>query len=239
MAVDDAILEAVRLGASPPTLRLYTWDRPTISLGRTQRLWPAPGGFEPAGAPGYALVRRPTGGRAVLHGHDVTYAVALTGLPASVSASYAILAEGLRQALALLGLPGATLGQERAAGPLVAGRGPACFAAATAADLCVDGLKVLGSAQVRRAGALLQHGSLYPAPLSVGTAVPLATGTPLAHWLGQPPGADNVATALATGLGEVLGLVWEPGRLSDVETAQALASLARFELDTTDRAVRV
>ena len=149
MAVDEALLlEADRTGAA--FLRLYRWDPPCLSLGRN----------EPAiEHGGIATVRRPTGGRAVWHEHEVTYAVA-----APIAAfgrlrdAYRAIHERLAAALRALGVE-ATLATDRpSARPLV--RHGACFASSVGGEVLVAGRKVIGSAQVRRGSAFLQHGSI-------------------------------------------------------------------------------
>ena len=153
MDADTAMLDAVRAGG-PPMLRVYRWATPTLSLGRFQpeadvegsacRHW------------GVDVVRRPTGGRAVLHGADVTYAVAMRipdGPTGRVDALYRHVAGGVIAALARLGVT-AEVACHR--GPT----DPVCFASQRGADLRVGDRKVCGSAQVRRDGAVLQHGSV-------------------------------------------------------------------------------
>jgi lipoate-protein ligase A len=162
MAVDEAILEAYA-GASPkpaPTLRLYGWAPATLSLGKSQR---ADGAHDARvlAAEGIGLVRRPTGGAAVLHEFERTYAVvgALGTAPflGGAIATYRTLAEALRRGLARLGI---------AATPVEPRRGPtrdttpACFERVGAWELVANGRKLVGSAQARRRGAFLQHGSI-------------------------------------------------------------------------------
>jgi lipoate-protein ligase A len=153
MAADLACLDEVAAGA-PPVLRLYTWSPPALSLGR----------FQPesdvdaarCAELGVEIVRRPTGGKALLHGADLTYAVALPrpeGAAGHVDALYRTIASGLLAGLARLGVD-ASVGEER--GPA----GPVCFAAAQGADLRVGTRKLCGSAQVQRGGVVLQHGSI-------------------------------------------------------------------------------
>jgi lipoyl(octanoyl) transferase len=153
MAADLACLDEVAAGGEP-VLRLYAWSPPALSLGR----------FQPetdvdavrCAELGIEVVRRPTGGKALLHGADVTYAVALTrpaGPAGHVDAVYRTIAAGLVAGLASLGVA-ATVGEER--GPA----GPVCFAAAQGADLRVGDRKLCGSAQVQRGDAVLQHGSV-------------------------------------------------------------------------------
>lgn len=160
MAIDAWLLEQHRQGLHPPTLRFYTWNPPAISLGYHQRH-----GFRQwesltwNGDP-IDLVRRPSGGRAVLHQGDLTYAVITSDLPANRMQAYQQICEFLIQGWRSLGVE-LHYGQ--------AGRGyihnPNCFSTATAADLVMtDGAKLIGSAQLRRGTAILQHGSLQLEP---------------------------------------------------------------------------
>ncbi len=175
MATDEALLNAAAQEAIPPTLRFYTWSPPAVSLGRFQR--PEGIHLDYATARGWDIVRRPTGGRGVLHQHELTYAIVL---PPSVvhgvgvRSSYAVLTGLLEAGLsALLGrcersAEGRT-GNEpdsSAAGATASGSAartlhqPNCFALPAECDTLVGGRKLVGSAQVRRDGALLQHGAI-------------------------------------------------------------------------------
>ena len=164
MALDDWLLDQA-LAGGPPVLRLYGWSRPTLSLGFHQRRleshWPAL-----AASGRLALVRRPSGGRAVLHEPGqagLTYA--LVQRPAQVDrpGAYADACRWLQRAFRELGQP-LSLGRAaaRVAAPV---QRPSCFATSTAADLVqANGAKRIGSAQLWRRGLLLQHGSLLLAP---------------------------------------------------------------------------
>jgi lipoate-protein ligase A len=233
MAVDDALLESVRLGLSPPTLRVYRWSQPTLSFGHAQRLLPAPGGYDTAPASGaqLALVRRPTGGRAVLHAGDFTYAVATAGLPVGVRASYAVLAEGLTRALGRLGVLDASMGSDKSSP-----RSAACFASATTADLCNENGKLMGSAQARRGAAVLQHGTLYShypvalAKQAFGTDyVPV---NDLLQALGHEPGWQALSEAFAWGLGAALETEWETGELTSWELEHVAGARKRYIIST-------
>lgn len=154
MATDEALLlEADRTGDA--FLRLYRWDPPCLSFGRN----------EPASRydralierRGIAVVRRPTGGRAVWHEHEVTYAVAAPiALFGSLRESYCVIHERLAAALRSLGVD-ATLAARRTAEPRLTGP---CFASPVGGEVLANGRKVIGSAQVRHGSALLQHGSI-------------------------------------------------------------------------------
>lgn len=229
MAVDEAMLEAHRAGLVPPTLRIYRWRRPTLSLGYAQRA----ADFDPAmlAAAGVDLVRRPTGGRAVLHAGDLTYAVVASGLPGSVSASYRLIADALVHGLAGLGLaPAVVPGQARP------GRSAACFASATRADLAIDGRKVVGSAQLRRGGAVLQHGTIYlerPAALAARLLPDETDVADLAALLGAAPTFEVVRDAIAGGIAAAFGVALAPGALTAWEQAHAAEGQGRFEIQST------
>ena len=160
MAVDEAILDSVAAGQAPPTLRFYAWAPPCLSLGHAQ----AAEVVDEAGllAEGWDIVRRPTGGRALLHADELTYSIAAPdstpGLVGGVLPSYQILSRGLLAGLERLGLdldaPGLTvLGPSDRINPV-------CFEVPSAYEITVRGKKLVGSAQLRRRGAVLQHGSL-------------------------------------------------------------------------------
>ncbi len=158
MAVDEAILEAVGRGESPPTLRLYAWSPPCLSLGRNQPA--ALVDEERLRAKGWHWVRRPSGGGAILHTDELTYAVIAPAdhplMRGGVLASYRRIAAALVDALRALGVPAEVAGSaaEHAPAPDV------CFTRPSDYEIHVGGRKILGSAQARRGGAVLQHGSL-------------------------------------------------------------------------------
>jgi lipoate-protein ligase A len=160
MGLDWSLLQRAAAEQVGPVLRFYGWDPPCVSLGRFQE----PGDLPVrARALGFDAVRRPTGGMAVLHQHELTYSVVLPPSlvgGAGIRTSYELLSgavgAGLRALLA---------GRPAPAPPLTAAaaqsaRAVNCFACAAECDTLVAGWKVVGSAQVRHRGALLQHGSL-------------------------------------------------------------------------------
>jgi lipoate-protein ligase A len=155
MAIDQALLGAAdRTGLA--YLRLYRWDPPCLSFGRNE---PAAARYDRAVLErrGLAVVRRATGGRAVWHEHEVTYAVAAPiAAFGSLRESYRAIHERLATALRSLGAD-ASLADRRAAGPPAFGP---CFSAPVGGEVLVNGRKVIGSAQIRRGAALLQHGSI-------------------------------------------------------------------------------
>ncbi|MGQ4646986.1 lipoyl protein ligase domain-containing protein [Lyngbya aestuarii] len=160
MAIDKWLLEQHQAGKHPPVLRFYTWASPTISLGYHQRQWPKHWQHLTWQGIPVQLVRRPTGGRAVLHQGDLTYTVVMSGLVGKRLEVYQKICEFLIEGWRSLGI-------ELHYGS--AGRGyihnPSCFGTATGADLLsADGGKLIGSAQLRRGRAILQHGSIKLEP---------------------------------------------------------------------------
>lgn len=157
MAIDEAILLHHLRGEVPATLRVFRWNQPTISLGRFQNV-EREIESEYCQREGVALVRRPTGGRAVYHRDEFTYSIVIgkrEGVPSGVVAAYAYLAHGLIAALNALGVS-AILSDERVSKHPSA----ACFASSTQADLTSNGFKLIGSAQIWKEDTLLQQGSL-------------------------------------------------------------------------------
>jgi len=153
MAADVDLLDAVVAGG-PPVLRLYRWLAPALTLGRFQA--DADVDAPACARLGVEVVRRPTGGKALLHGGDLTYAVALpepTGTAGTVDALYRHLAAALVAGLARIGVDAAVARHEGPAGAV-------CMATQQGADLRVGDRKVCGSAQVRQRGVVLQHGSI-------------------------------------------------------------------------------
>ena len=201
MAADAALLdEAQRSGAH--FLRLYRWDPPTLSIGRNQ----SAAGLACDGVP---IVRRPTGGQAVWHEHEVTYAAAAPiATFGSLRGAYREIHAWLANALRALGVDASL-----ALPPAVraSGRPVACFAASAGGEILVNHRKLVGSAQVRRRDAFLQHGSIL---LDGSQAIVAAGGaTTLASVLKRPVSFAEVAEAITAAWGG-------PLRLS------ALASLA-------------
>lgn len=155
MACDVALMErARRTGES--VFRVYAWARPTLSFGRHESARPQ---YDPAAIAdaGLDLVRRPTGGRALLHDHEVTYSVTAPLVDGeSLAASVRRFNGILLRALHALGVGAVEASDPRALRP----EGAACFAVPAAGELTLGGRKLVGSAQVRQDGALLQHGSI-------------------------------------------------------------------------------
>jgi len=160
MAVDDAILQAVCEQKSPNTLRLYAWQPPCLSLGYAQPFQDVD--YSQLQDRGWDIVRRPTGGRAILHTDELTYALITPDdhpdFSGGVLASYKQISRALVHALEILGLD-VTVSDEEALSEEQR-QEPICFQSPSAYEITVQGKKIVGSAQLRRRGAVLQHGSL-------------------------------------------------------------------------------
>ena len=158
MAVDEAILWAVSSGQAPPTLRLYAWNPPCLSLGYAQSISDVD--LDRLEAIGWHVVRRPTGGRAILHTDELTYSVALPEnhplAAGNVVESYRRISTALMAALQNLGLSPRSERHDGQHGK----NGPVCFETPSHYEITADGRKLIGSAQVRRKDGILQHGTL-------------------------------------------------------------------------------
>jgi lipoate-protein ligase A len=158
MAIDEAILWAVSRGLSAPTLRLYAWEPACLSLGRAQPASEVD--QERLQALGYGLVRRPSGGRAILHIDELTYSVCMQKndplARGGVMPVYRRLSAGLLSGLDEIGLRASS----DAIGPCRAVARAVCFEQRSHYEVTVAERKLLGSAQWRQGGGVLQHGSL-------------------------------------------------------------------------------
>jgi len=236
MAIDEAILTAVTEGESPPTLRFFAWEPPCLSIGYNQAMDEVD--ITECQRAGVDVVRRPTGGRAILHTDELTYSIVAPQseprVAGGVVESYRRLSAGWVRGLRLLGVD---VAQAEAGHGQNADVSAACFDAPSAYEVTAGGKKLVGSAQVRRREAVLQHGSL---PLQgditrIGRylVVPSeerrqalrqelrARATSLELVLGQVVPFAQVVEALVRGFSEALNLHLEPGELSQHELALA------------------
>lgn len=201
MAMDYALMARAR-ETGERVFRVYSWARPTLSFGRNQSVRGVVD-LAQAEATGVDLVRRPTGGRALLHHREVTYSVtAPLGPGDSARAWYGAINVVLLDALRALGV--------RATPAIAVGRTPvpgtaSCFVRADAGEIAVDGRKLVGSALLRQDGAILQHGSILLEDDQVmlrrllPDSAPQPAGT-LRSALGRIPGLAEVAEALFAAL---------------------------------------
>ena len=162
MAVDEAILEAIGAGAVLPTLRLYAWEPACLSLGYAQPISDVD--LPRLKDRSWDIVRRTTGGRAILHIDELTYSVAglqsEARLAGGVLESYRRLSQALLAALRHLGLPVEALPQPKAQGDNSRPKDPVCFEVPSNYEITVYGKKLVGSAQARKKEGVLQHGTL-------------------------------------------------------------------------------
>ncbi len=160
MALDEAIADMVRKGNAPPTLRLYTWDKPTVTLGCFQKASSI--NIKYCISENIPVVRRPTGGRAVLHGHELTYGFAAGTAGGLFSHglldSYRRISAAFVLALNRTGLL-AEAKKDREKGAMLA-RNPHCFQSASFGEISINRKKAVGSAQKRWSNGLLQQGSI-------------------------------------------------------------------------------
>ena len=245
MGVDEALMGAARTGEV--VLRLYGWSPPCLSFGRHQR---ARGRYDADAAArrGIDLVRRPTGGRAVFHHREVTYAVAAPAdLWGGLRPSYRTINRALARGLRRLGVDvEAAAGEGRAPG--LSAR--ACFRDPLPGELVAAGRKLVGSAQWRRDGALLQHGSVLlhddqgeadrlraegretsDASGDPGEAGDEGSAASLSGLLGRTPSGDEVAAALRSGFAEELGARLERAGLAPEEEERADRLEERYRSD--------
>ncbi|HSJ05710.1 MAG TPA: lipoate--protein ligase family protein [Longimicrobiales bacterium] len=238
MAVDHALLESVQAGGRP-VLRLYRWDPACLSLGRNQH---ARGLYDEARLreTGIDIVRRPTGGLAVLHHLELTYCVlapvsVLGGPRAAYRAINGALVDGLRR----LGVPAGLAAGGAGRDPRRAAAEP-CFHAPADGEVVAGGRKLVGSAQRCEGATLLQHGSILLAG-SQSTVLGLLRGGPapagpeqvagsvtMEEILGAVPGWDEMVAALTSGFGRTLGTRLAPDALNHEEAVRAEALEATY-----------
>lgn len=165
MALDEALLEFHSKGEIPPVIRFYEWNPATLSIGYFQRA-ERDINFEALKAQNIGFVRRPTGGRAVLHDSELTYSIIVSeqypNLPESVTEAYRFLSEGLLKGFQYLGLDAyfSIPDTEEKKEALKRPKSAVCFDAPSWYELVVEGKKVAGSAQTRQKGVVLQHGAI-------------------------------------------------------------------------------
>ncbi len=223
MARDHALARCLPPGEG--VVRFYRWISPTVSFGRNE---PARGLYreEEALRAGVGFVRRPTGGRAVLHHQELTYALVFPlGSLGGLKESYRIINRGLLEGLHLLGAA-ATLAKDT--GPSLPPDAGPCFRQPAEGEVTALGRKLIGSAQVRLDHCILQHGSLILdgdqdllGRFRVGDGVVPPPAT-LRSLLGRVPDPESLASALQEGLVATLGGSWIRGTFRAEEDAAAL-----------------
>ena len=228
MGIDMAILQLNENGQAPPTLRFYEWSPAAVSLGYFQK--PTAVNVSKCHQLGIDVVRRSTGGRAVLHLNDLTYSIVAgtkDGMPFSVTAAYHLLSEGLLAGFRKLGFEPET-GHE----PVGVSEADICFMRFAAGDLLCKGKKFMGSAQTWTGSSLLQHGSIiFESQIETLAAIFSSTGdssedlcekinsrtTSLNDILGRKVDPAEVKACLIEGMTHALGVEFQVGELSPEE----------------------
>ncbi len=238
MAVDEAILESIGRGEVPPTLRLYSWEPPCLSLGYAQSFYDVDP--ERLAERGWNVVRRMTGGRAILHTDELTYSV--TGpkdeprLEGGVLASYRRLSQALLQALLQLEVPAEALPEPETSSDNPEQKDAICFKVPSNYEITVGGKKLIGSAQARKKAGVLQHGSLplygdlgriaealvFPDEATRAAAARrlLGRATTVQRAIGRVLPLETVKVALIDAFSEALNLTLVPAELSKAELAR-------------------
>lgn len=162
MALDEAISEAVRKGISPPTLRLYQWDKPSISIGYFQKVSDINTDY--CKQKGYPVVRRPTGGRAILHHNELTYSLSMRFdsniFKGRLHEDYSIISNAISSGLRGCGID-VRINHLRKRNT---GKSPVCFKFTSYGEITVNNKKIAGSAQKRYTDGFLHQGSI---PISI------------------------------------------------------------------------
>jgi lipoate-protein ligase A len=238
MALDHALLRRAA-ATGEAVLRVYSWSTPTLSLGRHQ---PARGLYDPSAirSVGVDVVRRPTGGRAVLHHREVTYSVTAPLTTDTIDRPrprtrdiYAAINHLLVDALRALGAPVALATQVSRLGPAAAGGLLPCFDQATEGEIVAGARKLVGSAQWREGRAVLQHGSILIEDdqqliARLAADVPISPVATLRAVLHRPVEIGEVGRALAETLDAALvraGRAPSAAFELDADTAEATRTL--------------
>lgn len=243
MAIDEAMLIAHSEGRTPPTVRFYGWAPATLSIGYFQKAEDEVD-FAELNRQGIGFVRRPTGGRAVLHDRELTYSMIVSehypDMPTTVNEAYRVLSEGLVRGFQRLGLRAEMvnlgMAEEKAKYASTAGSA-ACFDSPSWYELVVEGRKIAGSAQTRSRGVILQHGSILlemdvdvlfsllrfsnervKERLKQSFHTKAVAINDICRMMGRPAVAyEEAEAAFRDGIGEGLGVRLEEGELTEYE----------------------
>lgn len=236
MSRDESIMRAVGAGWQPPTLRLYGWHPYCLSLGYGQRISDVD--FDRLWEQGWGMVRRPTGGKAILHADELTYSVSLAEedpiARGGILPTYLRISEALYLAMAQLELSVQAMSPDTPTDSI----GAVCFEVPSKYEITWAGKKLIGSAQLRRHQAVLQHGTLplYGDITRICEVLAYADegqralarqqvaqrATTLAEALGVSVAWQTVAESFAVAFAQTFGMDWQLEPLSDAEQDHAL-----------------
>jgi len=247
MSIDEAIMHSVAENRSPPTLRFYGWAPPCVSVGYSQSVRKEVD-LEMCRERGYTWVRRPTGGRAILHIDELTYSVVAPRGEARVAGdiitSYRRLSLGMVEGLRTL--HGGVVQADRMEADGGVEKSAACFDVPSHYEVTAYGRKLVGSAQVRRNGVVLQHGALplegdvsrlanvlaLPEPDRVALRGKLLErAIALDEVVGRVVPFDEAVEALTQGFGRALNLEFTPEEMSQFEREAAEGLMSRYTGD--------
>lgn len=238
MAVDEAIMRSCAQEQSPPTLRIYSWKCPSVSLGYMQTVDKSRLDLDYCREEGIEVVRRITGGRAVVHGSDLTFSIALNehDLPKechSVLASHRWLMGGIVEGLRSMKID-AEIGSAQGSINPRDTKGADCFAHIAECDVRIGLNKVVGSAQVRKWGAILEQGSIpcEKSIIDLGRLFSRKSRINYDSYLPEWTTYEAIEQALAGGFARFFETVMEPGALTGDE--QHLARTLETEKYSVD-----
>lgn len=243
MAIDEALLRSFAPEASPPVLRLYGWNPPTLSLGRFQKAAEVLD-LERCRAAGVAVVRRVTGGGVIFHGEELTYALVCAPgqIPAtaSIKDSFRVLTGFLLLFYRRLGLEAAYAADSGADGRRLGVHTPFCFAGQESFDILANDRKIGGNAQRRLKGIIFQHGSIPLRNLARQGLTYMRDQRPAqaesSASLGEfgiTADRDALLAELTAAFGDYFGISLHPDRLSAAEEADREELLQRrYTTDT-------
>ena len=241
MAVDEAILESVTSKDQPPTLRLYDWQPYTLSLGHAQPFSDVD--IQSLATKGWDIVRRPTGGRAILHADELTYSICAPEDDMHVSGnileSYRLLSTGLLKALEFAGIKADSKPKDNSEKRDTSN--PVCFQYPSDYEITCQGKKLIGSAQARRNRGVLQHGAI-PMHGDIGRIVTVLVfpndhereeakshlinrATTVAEILGRQMAWHDLADCMQQGFESALNIHLQPGSISVNEKERAFELL--------------
>ncbi|WP_158735173.1 biotin/lipoate A/B protein ligase family protein [Alteribacillus sp. YIM 98480] len=253
MAMDEMLLHWHSKGAVPPIVRFYGWNPATLSIGYFQKVHKEID-LEAVNKYGLGFVRRPTGGRGVLHDQELTYSVIVSEehpqMPATVTEAYRVISEGILQGFRYLGLDAyfAVPRTKEEENQLKNPRSAVCFDAPSWYELVVEGRKIAGSAQTRQKGVILQHGSIildidedklfdlfkYPSD-RVRERMQKAfknKAVAINELKSSPVELKDVSKAFHKGFADGLNVDWEPYQLNDKEENEVWElAKSKYELE--------